>query len=409
MEKISLKKVALPLIKSIDSFNFLLKSHHRRVAIASYYLGKKLNLDKKQMIDLILAASLHDIGALSIQERDMLIKEDVENPEPHCIMGHKMLADSSIFNDIAKIIRHHHVKYNESVEGNEEIPFQSYIIHLADRVDILISHENLILSQKNEVINKIMNNRGTLFHPDVCDAFLEVSKADIFWMDINNMSMEQLFNSVDFTIYHDLSKKQMVEFSLVFSKIIDFRSSFTASHSYTVGQLAYAIGKLLNHNHDKCIKLLIAGYFHDIGKLGVDTSYLEKEGPLSDEEFNHMKFHPYFSKQILSELSSSSWFRDIVNWAVYHHEKIDGSGYPCGLKEDEIQEEMIIIAYCDIISALTEDRPYRKSIPLEEALEIIRVQIAPKLDMNIFYAIESHKDKIESVIKNCHKTNTKKG
>lgn len=152
MEKISLKKIALPLIKSIDSFNFLLKSHHRRVAIASYYLGKKLNLDKKQMIDLILAASLHDIGALSIQERDMLIQADVENPEPHCIMGYKMLSNSSIFSDIAQIIRYHHVKYNELENITDFVPFQSHIIHLADRVDILISHDNFILNQKVKLL-----------------------------------------------------------------------------------------------------------------------------------------------------------------------------------------------------------------------------------------------------------------
>ncbi len=405
MKNISLKEFALPLIKSIDSFNFLLKSHHRRVAIASYYLGKELKLDKYQMIDLILAASLHDIGALSIQERDMLIKEDVENPEPHCIMGYNMLSSSSIFSNIAQIIKHHHIKYSKVNNINDEILFQSYIIHLADRVDILISHDNFILNQKNEVIKKIMNSKGIVFHPEVCEAFLQVSKADIFWMDINNMTMDELFNSIDFSIYHNLTMEQMVEFSLVFSKVIDFRSSFTASHSYTVGQLAYNIGKFLNFNNDKCTKLLIAGYFHDIGKIGINNFYIEKDGPLSEEEFNHIKFHPYFTKQILNELSVSPWFKEIINWAVYHHEKIDGSGYPCGLKGNELEKETMIIAYSDIISALTENRPYRKSIPLENALDIIKTQVVPKLDEDIFNVIVAHKNEIEAIIGKCHDFN----
>lgn len=405
MKNISLKEFALPLIKSIDSFNFLLKSHHRRVAIASYYLGKELKLDKYQMIDLILAASLHDIGALSIQERDMLIKEDVENPEPHCIMGYNMLSSSSIFANIAQIIKHHHIKYNKVNNIDDEILFQSHIIHLADRVDILISHDNFILNQKNEVIKKINNNKGIVFHPEVCEAFLQVSKADIFWMDINNMTMDELFNSIDFSIYHNLTMKQMVEFSLVFSKVIDFRSSFTASHSYTVGQLAYNIGKFLNFNNDKCTKLLIAGYFHDIGKIGINNFYIEKDGPLSEEEFNHIKFHPYFTKQILNELSISPWFKEIINWAVYHHEKVDGSGYPCGLKGNEVEKETMIIAYSDIISALTEDRPYRKSIPLENALDIIKTQVVPKLDEDIFNVIVAHKNEIETIIGKCHDFN----
>lgn len=405
MKNISLKEFAFPLIKSIDSFNFLLKSHHRRVAIASYYLGKELKLDKYQMIDLILAASLHDIGALSIQERDMLIKEDVENPEPHCIMGYNMLSSSSIFSNIAQIIKHHHIKYGKVNNINDEILFQSYIIHLADRVDILISHDNFILNQKNEVIKKIMNSKGIVFHPEVCEAFLQVSKADIFWMDINNMTMDELFNSIDFSIYHNLTMEQMVEFSLVFSKVIDFRSSFTPSHSYTVGQLAYNIGKFLNFNNDKCTKLLIAGYFHDIGKIGINNFYIEKDGPLSEEEFNHIKFHPYFTKQILNELSVSPWFKEIINWAVYHHEKIDGSGYPCGLKGNELEKETMIIAYSDIISALTENRPYRKSIPLENALDIIKTQVVPKLDEDIFNVIVAHKNEIETIIGKCHDFN----
>lgn len=405
MKNISLKEFALPLIKSIDSFNFLLKSHHRRVAIASYYLGKELKLDKYQMIDLILAASLHDIGALSIQERDMLVKEDVENPEPHCIMGYNMLSSSSIFANIAQIIKHHHIKYNKVNNIDDEILFQSHIIHLADRVDILISHDNFILNQKDEVIKKIMSNKGIVFHPEVCEAFLQVSKADIFWMDINNMTMDELFNSIDFSIYHNLTMKQMVEFSLVFSKVIDFRSSFTASHSYTVGQLAYNIGKFLNFNNDKCTKLLIAGYFHDIGKIGINNFYIEKDGPLSEEEFNHIKFHPYFTKQILNELSISPWFKEIINWAVYHHEKVDGSGYPCGLKGNEVEKETMIIAYSDIISALTEDRPYRKSIPLKNALDIIKTQVVPKLDEDIFNVIVAHKNEIETIIGKCHDFN----
>lgn len=77
MEELTLKELALPLIKAIDSFNYLLKSHHRRVAVIAYNIAKELNLSEKDLSELVIAASMHDIGALSIQERDMLIQEDV--------------------------------------------------------------------------------------------------------------------------------------------------------------------------------------------------------------------------------------------------------------------------------------------------------------------------------------------
>ena len=190
MEKISLKELVLPLIKSIDSFNYLLKSHHRRTAIISYYIGKKMELTQAQMVNLVVAASMHDIGALSVQERDMLIKEDVENPEPHCIMGYQMLSNSYI-KDIAYIVKHHHIKYDKLQSIEEDIMIQSHIIHLSDRVDISIDTNKFILSQKKDIVHKIIDKRGTIFHPDVCDAFIEVSQADIFWFNIDNMTMEQ--------------------------------------------------------------------------------------------------------------------------------------------------------------------------------------------------------------------------
>lgn len=125
MEKLSLKELAIPMIKAIDSFNYLLKSHHRRVAVISYNIAKALGLNNDELLELTIAAALHDIGALSVQERDGLIKEDVLNPKPHCLMGHKMLSSFNAFGNIAQIIKHHHIKYEDSlkVEDDSEISF----------------------------------------------------------------------------------------------------------------------------------------------------------------------------------------------------------------------------------------------------------------------------------------------
>ncbi len=403
MEKISLKELALPLIKSIDSFNYLLKSHHRRTAIISYYLGKKLGLSEKDMIDLVIAASLHDIGALSVQERDMLIKEDVENPEPHCVMGFKMLANFDVFDNVAMIIRHHHIKFHDIKNYDYEIPFQSHIVHLADRVDISIDPSKFVLNQKNDVTEHILSKAEIVFHPEVVNAFAEVSKADIFWIEINNMTMKQLFNKINFSLFHDISVKQMIEFALVVSRIIDFRSKFTASHSYTVGKIAQKIGELLGYDKDKCIKLLVSGYFHDIGKIGIDTNFIEKPTSLTQEEFNQVKLHTYYTGQILNELSGSEWFKEIIDWALHHHEKIDGSGYPFALKKDEISEGTIIIAFSDIISALMEERPYREGLNIENTFAIIESKMAEKLGTEMFSKIMVYKDEINSIVHNCHK------
>ena len=401
LQKISFRELAVPLIKSIDSFNYLLKSHHRRVAVISYHIGKKMNLEDRQMVDLIVAASLHDIGALSVQERDMLVREDVENPEPHCLMGYRMLSACDIFDNVAQIVRHHHVRYDRNREENVRI--QSYIVHLADRVDICTSPDKFILNQKEHVVAKIEEKVGTVFSPMVFDAFLEAAKADLFWIEIDNLSMEKLFDRINFIYARMLNSEEMIHFALMISRIIDFRSRFTASHSYTVGKLGYHIGKILNFDEIFCTKLLVAGLLHDIGKIGIDTAFIEKNGPLTNEEFSHVKLHCYYTGQILGELSSSDWFRDVVYWAEHHHERIDGSGYPYACSGDAIDSGTKIIAFSDIISALMENRPYRKGLGIEKSFELIETQIAPFLGPEIFSELKRHKNEIEKIVFSCQK------
>lgn len=398
MEKLSLKELAVPMIKSIDSFNYLLKSHHRRVAVISYSIGKELGLENHALGELVVAASLHDIGALSVQERDMLIQEDVVNPMPHCLMGYHMLKSFSVFKDIAQIIRYHHVVYEDSLDDKEDdIPFASHIIHLADRVDVLISADEFILSQKNRIIEKIHNKVGTTFHPEVYNAFEKVSKADVFWLEINNMTMEQLFKKIDFPVNFDLTIDNILEFARAISRIIDFRSRFTAMHSYTVGHLASLLGSYFDYPKEDCAKLMVAGYLHDIGKIGIDPGLMEKNGPLTEEEFNLMKLHPYYTGQILRELSASDWFKNVVLWAERHHEKVDGHGYPYALEAKELDTGVKILAYADIITALMENRPYREGIPIDEAFEIIDAKLSKTLSIEMFDVLKAHKDEINDV------------
>lgn len=163
MDKISLKELAFPLIKAIDSFNYLLKSHQRRTAVIAYRIGQEMGLTHEELVDLVVAAALHDIGALSVQERDSLIQEDVENPSPHCLMGYKMMSIFDLFSDIAWIIRHHHIRYSDLDRYHEDIKIQSHIIHLADRVDIYISPDLFILNQKAKVTESILQRKGKVF------------------------------------------------------------------------------------------------------------------------------------------------------------------------------------------------------------------------------------------------------
>ena len=402
MKRLTLKELSVPLIKAIDSFNYLLKSHHRRTAIISYYIGKKLNLSNGELLNLVIAAALHDVGALSTQERDMLIKQDVEFPEPHCIMGYRMLSSFEHFITIAQIIKHHHIKYCDLDKYDKgEVLFQSEIIHLADRVDVLTSSDIFILNQKKAITNEILSLSGKVFNPLVCDAFHDVSKADVFWININNMTMDKLLLSLDFTLDYDLDIEGVIEFAKTISKIIDFRSKYTASHSCTVANLAFTISSLLGQEEDMCKKLMVAGYLHDLGKLGIDPAVIEKEGPLTDEEYNQIKLHPYYTEQILADLSSNDWFEDIIMWSKNHHENLLGTGYPFAISNNDINLGIKILAYSDVISALMEDRPYRVSLSFDKMIEILRTELIPKLGEDVFNIISQNKNSILQVVNTC--------
>jgi len=402
MEKLSLKELAVPMIKAIDSFNYLLKSHHRRTAVISYHIAKQMNIGEQELFELVVAASLHDIGALSVQERDMLIRDDVTNPQPHCIVGYRMLRTFEPFNTIAQIVKHHHIEYEESFKMEPgEVLFASHILHFSDRIDIFIKPDEFILNQKVNVIEKLREKTGTVFHPQVFEAFERASKSDIFWIDINNMGVEQLFRKLNFSLDYELTADNIIDFSQTLSKIIDFRSRFTSSHSYTVAHLAFKIGSYLGFSEEKCKKLMVAGYLHDIGKIGIDPDIIEKNGPLTDSEYNLIKLHAYYTGQILNELNASEWFSEIVTWSERHHEKINGNGYPFSLEEESLDEGVKVLAYSDIISALMENRPYREGLPIDVAFGIIKDKICDTLSVEMFEVIERHKDEINNVVSEC--------
>lgn len=368
----TLKTMLSSFIQSIDVFNCLLKDHHRQTAVIAWHIGQVMGLSTKEISNLILSASLHDIGALSISERDELVKMDIENPHPHSRLGAYMLDSFQPFEKISQIIFYHHWSYdNDSnfITERGPVPLESYIIHVADRIDILIDPETPILFQENRIKEKIKSYSGSLFHPDVVNAFEQICSKTSFWLDIENLPMHDLLRDSlheDLNITMDLDLLENLAFT--FSKVIDCRSKFTASHSFGVSEVAYEIGKRTGYSESKCRKLRIAGLLHDVGKICVPNEIIEKDGPLTPEERTTIKKHAYFSGVILRGDKS---FEEIANWASHHHESHKGNGYPNNYSAKQISEEMDIIAYADILTALSENRPYRKGLSIDKISSIL--------------------------------------
>jgi putative two-component system response regulator len=154
-----------------------------------------------------------------------------------------------------------------------------------------------------------------------------------------------------------------------------------------VANLAVALGKRLQMSEKEVFALRLGGILHDVGKIGISEEILNKPGKLEDEEWEVMKNHPDIGYRICLPLKATLGLAlDVIR---HHHEKLDGSSYPDGLKGDEISLAARIMCVVDIYDALVTERPYRKAMPKKQALGILREEVETgKLDRRIVDELE---------------------
>ncbi|WP_022847554.1 HD-GYP domain-containing protein [Desulfurobacterium sp. TC5-1] len=404
---------------AISSMNGLsdpaINNHNYRVAFISYLIGKEISFSNEFLYNLLVAGLLHDIGLLLVH-----IREDVallKNPSAketrkvhlHAEVGYELLRKFPYFSKIAKIVKYHHYSYQEAIE-NKDIPFSAAIVNLADRIDIFIIN-NADTEQPYSNISRVLpklekflkRQEGKIFSPKLVDIFLQkVSHQEAFWYEILNEnclkeSLERLLKSFD----NKLPSEAFYDLSQMLAYLIDFKSPFTATHSSGVAQTAASLASFFKFTSPDLKKIKIAGLLHDIGKVAIPLSILEKQGKLTEEEFNIMKSHVFYSYKIISRLNVDN---DIIEWASYHHETLDGEGYPFRLTAKELSLGSRIMAVADIFTALREDRPYKKGLPPERAISIIdELSKKKKLDKRVVNVLRKNLSNISMQVEESQK------
>ncbi len=152
------------------------------------------------------------------------------------------------------------------------------------------------------------------------------------------------------------------------ARAVEARDPYTLGHSERVAEISVLLGRRMGLDEEKLDKLRVAGLLHDIGKIGVPDWILNKKGKLTEEDYSKIKEHPNIGASILQEIPP---LREIVPWVRHHHERVDGNGYPDGLKGEEIPLEARILAVADAFDAMTSDRVYRPAFPLEKVMRIM--------------------------------------
>lgn len=164
------------------------------------------------------------------------------------------------------------------------------------------------------------------------------------------------------------------------AKAIDANDPYTAGHSRRVANYSQMLASRLGFSTQEVDEIYYAGLIHDVGKLGIDNSIINKKGRLTDEEYAEIKRHPNVGYEILKEISIKGKFAE---GAKFHHERIDGKGYPDGLKGDQIPLLARIIAVADAYDAMTSKRSYRDILPQDVVREQIEQGIGTQFDPEI--------------------------
>ena len=168
-------------------------------------------------------------------------------------------------------------------------------------------------------------------------------------------------------LYENLKKTYLATVEAL-ANAIEARDSYTRGHTERVYALSRAIAEELGWTADQLGDLKIGALLHDIGKIGVPDSILNKPGPLTPKELEIMKRHPEAGARMVDSIP---FLKPAIPYILYHHERHDGSGYPLGLKGENIPLQGRLLAVVDTMDAITSDRPYRKSRSLDVAMREI--------------------------------------
>ncbi|HEY8463368.1 MAG TPA: HD domain-containing phosphohydrolase [Bacillota bacterium] len=373
--KISLIELASCLSNVLDLISPLFMNHHKRVAYIAFRIADELKLPQAESNLIVLAALLHDIGLLSLQDRLDTLNFEMDfkskNLLLHGLLGQHLLENYIHATKVPLLVGAHHLYWQDRKDCSldERTLLGSQIIHLADRTDILIDRSQEILGQVPGILAQITAYSGTMFCPELVKVLSRLAVKEYFWLDLVSPHHTWLIetNLAHQTI--ELDSYDLLSLAKTFCYIIDFRSSFLANHSAGVAASSQALADLMNFPPQESLKIKIAGYLHDLGKLAIPREILEKPGKLNHFEYNIMKSHAYYGYRTLETVHG---FEKINAWGTLHHERLNGQGYPFHIGANELTLGSRIVAVADIFTALLEDRPYRKGMSEEKALQIIQ-------------------------------------
>ena len=265
---IPLFDLVLCVSDAVDLVSQSVAQHHKQVAYLAQAIAREMGIPHETRHEIVLAGMLHDIGALSLQERLELLHFDTQDPHRHAEIAYRLLFSFPYLRNAATLVRYHHLPWEdgrgEESEGRP-VPLESHILHLADRVAVSIDRGERVLVQVPRIRERIVANKGKIFSPKVVDAFLAASERESFWLDVASPTLTPALSETVAMGAIELGPDEILTVTNLFRQIIDFRSRFIARHSAGVAAVVEALAAPFAFSELERRLMRAAGDTHDLG------------------------------------------------------------------------------------------------------------------------------------------------
>lgn len=285
--------------------------------------------------------------------------------------------------------------YPDRLRG-DQIPLLARILAISQHLDVFSLEQD-----RDRALVTLADRSATWFDPDLTRLAISLDRQGRLWTGCNRPDERIRVMDMEPGQVRLIDPQQTDRVCEAFADVVDAKSPFTYRHSLGVTEAADALARHFGFSASRRQLIHRAALLHDLGKLAVSNTILDKSGQLDDAEWQSIRQHPALSQRILARIPS---FAPIATIAGRHHERLDGAGYPNRLSATDLTLDDRIVAIADVYGALSEDRPYRPGLPPHQVLSILRKESPAKLDPACLEALQPFIESAASAPANCRLT-----
>jgi HD-GYP domain-containing protein (c-di-GMP phosphodiesterase class II) len=276
----------------------------------------------------------------------------------------------NINTDFSDFILYHHEWADGSGPYGKregEFPLGAELICIADSLDVNKNLQHVSIEELPLIRQEAAKNIGTHYTARAVTALWQILDEEMLRSLYDDQIVETAVRYIPaWTV--DMEDELILHLAEFVTRIIDYKSIFTQRHSTQIANKAWLMANYYGYDRLHCLQLYLAAALHDLGKLTIPTAILEKPDRLTNDEFRIIQSHAAKTWDMLDDIDG---FESIRNWAAFHHEKLDGTGYPFGKTADQLDFNSRLLGCIDIYQAVSEERPYHPQRSHEDAMKIL--------------------------------------